>query len=82
MPASVMVALHDPESTLHASCAGLRTAARDLPAGAQRSGHIRADLDADQLLTAVHGMAWAARQAPGTAGDRFLSLLVEGLEAR
>ncbi|MCO6010829.1 TetR/AcrR family transcriptional regulator [Actinoallomurus purpureus] len=84
LPASVMGALHDPDSTLHASCAGLRAAAGDLLARAQSSGHIRADLDADQLLAAVNAMAWATRQASWTpeAGDRFLSLLVEGLAAR
>ncbi|MEV1167102.1 helix-turn-helix domain-containing protein [Nonomuraea sp. NPDC049784] len=84
LPASVMAALHDPGSTLHSSCAGLRAAAGNLLARAQRSGHIRADLDADQLLAAVNAMAWAARQASWTAdaGDRFLSLLIEGLAAR
>jgi AcrR family transcriptional regulator len=83
LPTSVMAALHNPGSTLHASCAGLRASAGDLLARAQRSGHIRADLDADQLLAAVNAMAWATRQASWTAdaGDRFLSLLIEGLSA-
>jgi AcrR family transcriptional regulator len=82
LPASVMGALHDPGSTLHESCTGLRTAASDLLARAQRSGHIRADLEAGELLATVYAMAWAARQAARTAdaGDRFLELLVEGLE--
>jgi AcrR family transcriptional regulator len=82
LPASVMGALNDPGSTLHASCAGLRAAASDLLARAQRSGHIRDDLEADELLATVYAMAWAARQAARTAdaGDRFLELLVEGLE--
>jgi AcrR family transcriptional regulator len=84
LPASVVGALHDPDSTLHTSCVGLRAAAGDLLARAQDSGHIRADLDADQLLAAVNAMAWAARQTARTpeAGHRFLSLLVEGLAAR
>jgi AcrR family transcriptional regulator len=84
LPASVMGALHDPDSTLHASCAGLRTAAGDLLTRAQRSGHMRADLEADELLATVYAMAWAARQAAQAtaAGDRFLELLVEGLAAR
>jgi AcrR family transcriptional regulator len=83
LPASVMGALHDPGSTLHASCAGLRAAAGDLLARAQRSGQIRADLDPDELLATVYAMAWAARQAsrPGEAGERFLALLIEGLTA-
>jgi len=84
LPASVMGALRDPGSTLHASCVGLRAAAGDLLAGAQRSGQIRADLDQDELLAAAYAMAWASRQAawPGDAGERFLAILVEGLAAR
>jgi AcrR family transcriptional regulator len=84
LPASVMAALHDPDSTLHASCAGLRASAADLLSRAQRSGQVRADLEAGELLATVYAMAWAARQAPlaASAGDRFLELLVEGLAAR
>jgi AcrR family transcriptional regulator len=84
LPASVMGALRDPGSTLHASCAGLRAAAGDLLARAQRSGQIRADLDPDELLATAYAMAWASRQAarPQDAGERFLALLVEGLATR
>lgn len=84
LPASVMAALHDPDSTLHASCAGLRASAGDLLACAQRSGQVRADLTVDELLATVYAMAWAARQTPlaDDAGDRFVELLVEGLAAR
>jgi AcrR family transcriptional regulator len=84
LPASVMGALRDPDSRLHASCDALRTGAADLLARAQRSGQVRPDLSAAELLAAVSAMAWAARQAPRRAdfGDRFLSLLVEGLATR
>jgi len=73
-----------PGSTLHASCVGLRAAGGDLLARAQHSGHIRADLDPDELIAAAYAMAWAARQAGETAGAqaRLLPLLVEGLAAR
>jgi AcrR family transcriptional regulator len=81
VPAAVMGALRDPDSTLHASCAGLRAAAGALLTRAQRSGRIRADLRVDELLATVYGVAWSARQAPG-AGDRFLELLVDGLATR
>jgi AcrR family transcriptional regulator len=81
LPASVMGALRDPGSSLHASCAGLGTAASDLLARAQHAGHIRVDLKTDELLATVYAMAWAARQTP-IAGDRLLELLVEGLAAR
>lgn len=81
LPGSVMEALHDPGSRLHASCAGIRTAAADLLARAQESGRIRADLRTDELLASVNAMAWAADRAGGPAelADRFLTLLVEGL---
>lgn len=84
LPASVMGALNDSGSTLHASCAGLRSAASDLLARAQESGQIRADLRAGELLATVYAMAWAAGQAARTGGvaNRFLELLVEGLAAR
>jgi AcrR family transcriptional regulator len=84
VPASVMEALHDPGSALHASCAALGAAAGDLLARAQRSGQVRADLRAEELLTTVGAMTWAARQAAlaDDAGDRYLELLVEGLAAR
>jgi hypothetical protein len=87
-----MGALSDPGSTLHESCAGLRAAAGDLLAHAQRSGHVRADLKAGELLAAVYAMAWAAGQSSRSANaadaasedtaNRFLELLVEGLAAR
>jgi AcrR family transcriptional regulator len=83
LPASVLSALHHPGSSLHASCIGLRTAAGDLLARAQQAGHIRADLDSDELIATVYAMAWAARQAGRTgAGERLLTLLVEGLATR
>jgi AcrR family transcriptional regulator len=84
LPASVLGALHDPGSRLHASCQGLRAAAGDLLARAQRAGAIRPDLDADELLAVVGAVAWAARQLPPAAdpAGRFLALLVEGLAAR
>ncbi|MBL7491717.1 TetR/AcrR family transcriptional regulator [Frankia sp. AgB1.9] len=84
LPASVLRALHDPDSSLHHSCDGLRTAAADLLARAQRSGAIRADLDPGELIATAYAMAWAARQAGRTVNpdDRLLTLLVEGLAAR
>jgi AcrR family transcriptional regulator len=84
LPASVMGALNDPSSTLHASCADLRATASDLLARAQKSGQIRADLKAGELLATAYAMAWAAGQAAraGNVENRFLELLIEGLAAR
>jgi AcrR family transcriptional regulator len=84
LPASVLGALHDPDSRLHASCEGLRVAAAELLGRAQRSGHVRPDLTTDELLATVSAMAWAAKQTPQPAEltERYLRLLLEGLIAR
>ncbi|HEY0450853.1 helix-turn-helix domain-containing protein [Actinophytocola sp.] len=84
LPASVMDALHNPRSGLHASCEGIRAAAAALLTRAQRAGHIRPDLRPEELLATVSAMAWAAKHAdhPDEVTDRFLSLLLEGLSVR
>jgi AcrR family transcriptional regulator len=84
LPASVMGALNDPSSTLHASCVDLHATAADLLARAQESGQVRADLTAGELIATVYAMAWAAGQAPRASEvqGRFLELLIEGLAAR
>ncbi|MFI6598926.1 TetR/AcrR family transcriptional regulator [Nonomuraea sp. NPDC050536] len=81
LPASVLAALHDPASDLHASCKRLGSAAADLLSAAQQAGEIRADLTPGELLVAVNAMAWAAKQA-AQPPDRYLNLLLEGLAAR
>jgi AcrR family transcriptional regulator len=84
LPAAVATALHDPDSTLHASCARLGATTANLLAQAQHSGAVREDLRADEVLSLVSAVAWAARQ-PGKAAppdgvaDRYLDLLLEGL---
>lgn len=81
LPAQVIAALHDPASTLHASCAELHSAAAGLLARAQHAGVIRGDLKPDELLASAYAMAWAARQTGGSK-ERLLKVLVEGLMAR
>jgi hypothetical protein len=81
LPGSVMGALNDPGSRLHAACAELRSAAAELLGQAQRAGRIRPDLETDELFATVSAMAWVADQAPGSADptERYLRLLLEGL---
>lgn len=84
LPAAVATALHDPDSTLHASCTRLGATTADLLTRAQRSGAIREDLQAGEVLSLVSAVAWAARQTgpadrPEGAPDRHLDLLIEGL---
>ncbi|HUR03224.1 MAG TPA: helix-turn-helix domain-containing protein [Nonomuraea sp.] len=84
LPASVVDALQDPTSRLHASCEGLRTAAAELLERAQRAGQIREDLKANELLATANGMAWVAKRTSGSVEilERYLTLLVDGLATR
>jgi AcrR family transcriptional regulator len=88
LPSAVATAMHDPDSTLHASCVRFSAAASQLLAHAQRAGHIRDDLRTDELLTMVSAVAWAAGRAAGQAAptgedaNRYVDLLVEGMATR
>ncbi|MEQ4206287.1 helix-turn-helix domain-containing protein [Actinopolymorpha sp. B9G3] len=81
LPESVMAALHDEDSELHASCQAMRTAGAQLLDRAQRSGAVRADVTADELLALAAGVAWVSKQSPGGAAlvDRLLTLANDGL---
>ncbi|NUR85280.1 MAG: TetR/AcrR family transcriptional regulator [Nonomuraea sp.] len=78
LPGSVMEALRDPGSELHAACERLGSAAAGLLDAAQAAGGVRADLTVQELLATVNAMSWAARQS-GEAPDRFVELLFGGL---
>jgi AcrR family transcriptional regulator len=81
LPESVMGALRDETSQLHASCAAMRAAGGRLLRRAQDAGEARADVTADELLVLAAGLAWAAEQAPKPTGmvDRLLSIAMSGL---
>src|SRR5258708_5464074 len=84
LPASVMGALRDPGSTLHASCAVLRASAGDLLARAQLSGQVRAALETEEMPATFSARAWAPRRAPPAAGPeaRFRDPLIGARAAR
>jgi AcrR family transcriptional regulator len=83
LPESMMAALNDPASRLHAACAAMREAGARLLAGAQRAGAIRADLTNGEMLAIAAGVAWSAGHLPGEdPTGRLLTLITQGLAAQ
>lgn len=83
LPQSVMAALRDESSQLHASCAAMRTSAGQLLHRAQQAGAVRADVTAEELLALAAGVAWASEQSTGQTDlvHRLLSIAMHGLTA-
>lgn len=83
LPESVMTALRDEQSQLHASCAGMRAAGGRLLRRAQEAGEVRPDVTAAQLLALAAGLAWAGEQSadPVDMVRHLLSIAADGLRA-
>jgi AcrR family transcriptional regulator len=80
LPESVLEALQDEESALHASCFGVRDSGRALLTAAQQAGAVRADLTIEELMSLAAGVAWAGAQSPTpNQTTRLLELVVSGL---
>ncbi|MEV4516283.1 helix-turn-helix domain-containing protein [Dactylosporangium sp. NPDC049525] len=81
LPESVMTALRDEGSQLHASCAGMRAAGGRLLERAQAAGEVRGDVTAAQLLALAAGLAWAGEQSadPSDMVRNLLSIAAHGL---
>jgi hypothetical protein len=60
--ASMMAAIEDPNSALHASCVTMRGAGTRLLARAQAEGVARTDIDGADLFALVGSLAWLADQ--------------------
>jgi AcrR family transcriptional regulator len=71
--ASMVAAIEDPESALHASCVGMRGAGSRLLAQAQAEGVARADIDPTDLYALAGALAWLGDQPALTprAGHLF-----------
>jgi AcrR family transcriptional regulator len=81
LPESIMAALADENSTLHASCAAMRTSCARLLDRAQKAGTVRSGVTASEVIALAVGLAWAAQQ-PGAQSDsmaRLLSTAMYGL---
>lgn len=61
--ATMMAAIDDPNSALHASCVTMRAAGTGLLARAQADGLARVDMDGDDLFSLVAALAWLGDQA-------------------
>jgi AcrR family transcriptional regulator len=60
--ASMMAAITDPKSALHASCVTMRAAGTRLLARAQAEGLARTDIDGTDLFALVGALAWLGDQ--------------------
>ncbi|WIX98605.1 helix-turn-helix domain-containing protein [Amycolatopsis mongoliensis] len=81
LPQSIMAALADEGSALHASCMTMRAAGETLLTRAQRAGAVRGDLTIFEVISLVLGVAWAAQQPGGTEDllPRLLSTAMHGM---
>lgn len=79
LPATVMVALQDEGSELHASCAALQQATGRLLSRAQAAGAARADLGAEDLFAATAAVGWVAEHVGPAPAARILALLTDGV---
>jgi AcrR family transcriptional regulator len=59
---SLMAAIADPKSALHASCVAMRTAGTRLLTRAQAEGMARTDIDGADLFALVGALAWLGDQ--------------------
>ena len=84
LPASVLAAVHDSHSPLHAACHDMTAAASALVARAQQAGVLREELTITDLYALAAGVALASEQVrdqPDLA-RRLLRLCADGLLIR
>ncbi|WP_279575535.1 TetR/AcrR family transcriptional regulator [Actinomadura barringtoniae] len=81
LAASMVDAIQDESSSLHASCLSMREAAAELLVRAQGAGAVRAEVTPVDVLVMANAVAWAMDRAPGDgeAGERRLSMVLRGM---
>jgi AcrR family transcriptional regulator len=84
LPASVLASLREPTGPLHHSCGVIQATATRLLTEAQRTGAVRSDVDATDVLIQATGIAWATDRGPADANrlERLLTMLMDGLRRR
>ncbi|AVH61326.1 MULTISPECIES: TetR/AcrR family transcriptional regulator [Streptomyces] len=84
LPESIMNALANEESGLHASCAGMRSAGGRLLERAQQAGSVRSDVTISEVIALALGLAWAAERSVDASDlvARMLSTTMYGLADR
>ncbi|PRY41443.1 TetR/AcrR family transcriptional regulator [Umezawaea tangerina] len=75
---SMVKAIEEPESALHASCVALRAAGAQLLVRAQAAGVARTDVDGADLFSLVSAFAWLGDQPGQEARAKRLFDLVMG----
>lgn len=79
---SMVAAIEDEGSALHASCAAMKAAGTRLLVRAQREGRARADLDGADLFALVGALAWVNDQpALARRSDHILALITDAILA-
>lgn len=80
--ASMMTAIEDPESALHASCVTMRAAGTRLLTRAQTEGLARTDIDGADLFALAASLAWLSDQ-PSSAprADHLFDVVVDAVIA-
>jgi AcrR family transcriptional regulator len=81
LAAAIMAGGGDTSPAFAACKTALRSAAADLLERAQQAGAVRADLNIEDLLRLMHGVAVSSEYAPD-GPDRLIALIVEGLSSR
>ena len=78
--ASMVAAIADPESALHASCVTMRAAGTRLLSRAQAEGMARTDIDGADLFALVGALAWLSDQ-PSLAprADRLFDVVASAI---
>ncbi|PRY21955.1 TetR/AcrR family transcriptional regulator [Pseudosporangium ferrugineum] len=78
--ASMVAAIDNPESALHASCAGVRAAGARLLARAQAAGAARRDMDGTDLFALAGALAWLGDQpALASRSDHLFDLVASAI---
>ncbi|MCW6512948.1 TetR/AcrR family transcriptional regulator [Lichenifustis flavocetrariae] len=76
--ASMVAAIAEPGSALHASCVSMKTAGTNLLVRAQAGGMARADIDGTDLFALVSALAWLHDQPSFAPRAEHLSEVIAG----
>ncbi|MGW2162068.1 TetR/AcrR family transcriptional regulator [Nonomuraea sp. NPDC001699] len=79
--ATLMQAVEDETSELHAACTAVLAAGEELLARARTAGEVRPDVTAPDLYALVNAAAWAGEQSSPPQGERLLTFGLEGFRA-
>jgi hypothetical protein len=81
--ASMVAAIADPESALHASCVTMRAAGTRLLSRAQAERMARTDIDGADLFALVGALAWLGDQpALAPRSDRLFDIVASAILAK